>query len=370
MEVHMFTGMGIVEDQAKRFFGRLWEDTIGYLRLHEFLKLRAKAVLTRDPLKLSSVGAFWEGLLGDRFSAKLGRYQPVRDGDTVKLRGFLTEWAPKLPGQLWTSEGAGDLAEGLKRVEGQVRYGDGMYTILDPWGKRKVLNAGHGSVRLSRGTAGSDHFAYMALVDEEYWSCDYGIPMVVSEPVFREFQRHAEKGAPAVKSLEGIVRTGSDLPLSQLIPRAIGAELSNASVESLRLRPGLPRCYVHIVSPLSIKFQYNDSHPDITAWTMYAAKHHTSSSEPYGYSYMTLNPTVPGQHEEATKFLQHYARRHDGVQFVTDYDGVVPRLSAQIPLTRDPISRSKPAVKELVQGIDRWADRMIKKTRFRRRPNR
>jgi hypothetical protein len=360
--------MIVVQELAKKFFGCVWEDTFGYLRLHEFLKLRASAVASKRPLRISSAAEFWYGVLGDRFSTASIKYQPIRNGDIVKFHGgFLSEWVPKLPGQLWTAEGSAELARGLRSVEGIRRYGDYMYTILDPYGKSKVLNAGHGSVRLARSAIASDHFAYLALVDEDQWNCDYGVPIIVSRQVFEEFERHSRSGSPAIRSLEGVVRTGSDLPLSQLIPRAIGGELSKASEESLRLRPGLPRCYVHVVSPLSVKFLYNDSHPDITAWTMYAtrvAERTSRSREPrYGYTYATLNPLIRGAHEEAAQFLRHYARNHRGVRLITDYDGVVPRLAAEIPLTKDPISKASKAVKKLARGIDRWAKDVIGETR-------
>lgn len=359
----------IAQEQAKRFFGRIWEDTLGYFRLYEFLKLRAAAsVGRRRPVRVSSVAEFWHGILGDRFSSRSVNYQSVRDGDIVKFRsGFLTEWAPKLPGQLWTTEGAAELRRGLKFVEGTRQYGDEMYTILDPYGKQRVLNAGHGSVRLATAAKDSDYFAYIALVDEDQWNSDYGVPIVISRSVYDVFRHHATNGAPAIKSLEGVVRTGSDLPLSQLIPHAIGAELSKASEESLRLRPGLPRCYVHVVSPLSIKFLYNDSHPDITAWTMYATRAAASTGRSrnprYGYSYITLNPTIRGAHEEARIFLQHYAIDHGGIRLITDYDGVLPRLAAEIPLTKDPLSHVTGAVRRLTLGIDRWAEDVIERRR-------
>lgn len=357
----------IAQELAKRFFGCVWEDTLGYLRLHDFLKLRASGVVLKRPLRISSAAEFWYGILGDRFSTTSTRYQPIRNGDIVKFHGgFLTEWVPKLPGQLWTTEGSTELAKGLKSVEGVRRYGDQMYTILDPYGKSRVLSAGHGSVRLAKATTASDHFACLALVDQGQWNCDYGVPIIVSREVFNAFERYSQNGSPAIKSLEGVVRTGSDLPLSQLIPRAIGGELSKASEESLRLRPGLPRCFVHVVSPLSMKLLYNDSHPDITAWTMYAtraAERTSRAREPrYGYSYVTLNPLVHGAHDEAAQFLRHYATDHGGVRLITDYDGVVPRLAAEIPLMKDPISKAKGAVRKLAKGIDQWAEDVIHRT--------
>lgn len=349
----------MLEYQAKRFFGRVWEDTLGYLKLYEYLKLRLHAVSPSTTHKLLSVEEFWNGALGERFSGTRTEFRSLRDGDLVRFQsGFLTEWAPKLPGKLWTRTGSIDLAAGLKHVEGSRNYGGEMYCVLDPDGKRKVLDAGHGSVRIPRASGDSDHFAYMSLVDERHWNCDYGIPLVVSRPVFQEFIKHANLGSPAVGFMEGVVRIGSELPLSQTIPRAIGGELSKASEESLRLSPGLPRVYVHVVSPLSVKLLHNDSHPTITAWTMYSTN---STYIPYGYSYIPVNPLEKDAHERASAFLNSYAKDHGARSLVTDYDGVVPRLQSRIPMSRDPFSISELEVNKLFRGIDRWNKKVIER---------
>jgi len=98
----------------------------------------------------------------------------------------------------------------------------------------------------------------MSLTTADHWLCDYGIPVVVSKPVYREFQKYARDGAPWLKSIEGILHVNQDIPLAELIPKALGASLSPASQDTLRYRPSLPKCYIYISSPLSVKFTYND----------------------------------------------------------------------------------------------------------------
>ena len=129
---------------------------------------------------------------------------------------------------------------------------------------------------------------YMSLVDKDHWHCDLGIPVVVSRQVYDQFYTHAEYGAPWLRQVEGVLHLDEDLPFEMLVPRAIGARLSPESEATLRYRGGLPRCYVHIVSPLSVAPKFNDSHPSATAWTQYET---TRRRERYRYTYTMFDPS-------------------------------------------------------------------------------
>jgi hypothetical protein len=344
-----------VQEQAKRFFGRVWEDLIGYLGLYDFLKVRASSVLSSRTVCISSIAEFWHGVLGERCAEQTPRFQVIRDGDTLRLQNmFMTEWTPKVPGQIWTPDGRRNLMQGQERVESQkFTFNDGMYTVLDPEGKRLVLNAGRGTIRAARGLPAStpEAYAYMGIVDTSHWNCDYGIPLVVSKPVADLVAQYTTKGAPEVLRLEGVVRIEGPKLFDRIIPRAIGATLSPESEETLRYRPALPQCYIHVISPLSIRLAHNDSHPLITAWTMYSTD---NSKDAYGYTYTELDPTEKGAFEEAASFLQKYALEHGANRLVTDFDGVTSRLEAEIRIDKDPLHYSRPAVERLSQGVDRW----------------
>ena len=132
-------------EQAKKFFGQVWDDVLGYLRLYDYAKLKAKSALGAKKA-LASPSAFWVSILGDRFAGHdASGYCPLQDGDIVRFEDvFLTEWAPKLPGRIWTVDGMLDFAEGEKRIDRHQEFGDKVYAVLDPYGKMRVVMAGFG----------------------------------------------------------------------------------------------------------------------------------------------------------------------------------------------------------------------------------
>jgi hypothetical protein len=355
----------LINETGKKFFACLLEDIISYFRLYDYAKLKAKAFL--EPVKqINSVASFWYGLLGDRFVGDSSvNYIPLCDGNTVRVKDvFLSEWAPKLPGQIWTMDGVRDYTEGQKRIYGSFEFNDKLYEVLDPWGKFRVVSAGYGSVRINRNCGTKDNFMYMALVGKERWECDCGIPVVVSEAVFKEYQRFAEKGAPWIESAEGILHINEDLPFKEFVPKAIGSSLSPETESTLRYRPNLPKCFVHLVSPLSLIFRYNDSHPRATAWTIFntpdSMDHNGYGREEFRYTYASFNPSEKGSITEAVKFLQWYAEKFKSKGFVTDFDGQIPRLESRISIQSDPITRQRRQASKMVAECDKWISNLLK----------
>ncbi|MGA3280919.1 MAG: hypothetical protein ABSD50_08055 [Smithella sp.] len=342
------------KEAAKKVFGQIWDDVIGYLKLYDFLKLKVKTI-TGTSKAVSSINSFWYSMLKDRFAGEKGAaFWRLQNGDMLKFKKvFLTEWAPKLPGRIWTTEGIDALHHGQRQIDPNAKFNNKVssYDVLNPNGKAMVISAGFGSVRISHGRNDIDHYMYMSLVDEDNWRCDYGIPVVVSQSVYREYQKHCTTGAPYLKTIEGILHVHDELPFSELIPRAIGATLSSEAANSLRYRPNLPKCYLYIASPLSLKFTQNNSHPWATAWTMFQT---TLKHEPYRYTYTTFNPQSPESIDDAIKFIHWYVANYKGKKIITDFDGMVPRLDATIPISSNPLKSRKAKVKELLTGCDDW----------------
>ena len=340
------------KESANRFFGQVWDDLIGYLKIYDFLKLKAKRATGQSKM-IPSVSAFWYSILRDKLGVKnRPKFIHLRDGDVVRLKDiFITEWCPKVPGRIWTTEGLDEFHEGQKRIGRYVEFNKKIYAVLDPYGKEKVLSAGFGSIRINRRTRSPDHFMYMSLVDESNWLCDSGIPLVVSKPVYEKFLKYSERGAPWLKSIEGILHLNEDLPFEQLIPKSIGAKLSPEAEATLRYRPSLPRCYLHVVSTLSLKFTYNDSHPKATAWTLFETR---LRWERYRYTYTNFDPSHPESIDEAVSFINWYMHEYDGKKAITDFDGMVPRLDCEIPLTKNPLKANRSKVKKLLEDCDGW----------------
>jgi hypothetical protein len=125
----------LLEETKKRFLGSLLDDVLGYWRIYDRLKLKVLAQTGDKRVEFSTENEFWYSILGDRFSgSKPDRYINVRSGQVVRFKNcFASEWVPKLPGRLWTNEGAQDLKEGLRRVAHEFKEGDQVHVILDPY---------------------------------------------------------------------------------------------------------------------------------------------------------------------------------------------------------------------------------------------
>jgi len=347
---------------TKQFFGRLWDDFLGYFRVYDFIKLKT-AILTGRSVSIPSVESFWYSLLGDRFAGSQdSKYLRLRDGDVLKFKDiFLTDWAPKLPGQTWTIDSVEDFTEAQRHYNHYLEVNSHFYAVLSPESKKRVVEAGYGSIRIARRTRDSDHFMYMSLVSKDHWHCDLGIPVVVSRQVYEQFYKHAEHGAPWLRQVEGILHIDEDLPFRELVPKAIGAKLSTEAESTLRYRGGLPRCYVHIVSPLAVAPTYNDSHPSATAWAQFET---TRRREPYRFTYTMFDPCSHESTEAAVEFIKKYVAEYDGKQIITDFDAQRPQLDASIPLTRSPLKspEMKARVEHLVDNYDRWISQQLKRT--------
>jgi hypothetical protein len=340
-------------EQAMKFFGQVWDDVLGYLRLYDYAKLKARSALGAKKA-LASPSAFWASILGDRFAGQdASGYLPLQDGDIVRFDDvFLTEWAPKLPGRIWTVDGVVDFAEGQKRVHRYEQFGEKVYAVLDPYGKSRVVAAGFGTIRVRQGLGDADNYMYMSLTDEKDWSCDRGVPVVVSRSVYEEYKRYAANGAPWLKHIEGVLHVNQDLPFREIIPPAIGCALSPEAEATLRYRPHLPKCFMHVTSPLSVAFTHNDSHPRATAWTMFRTRRR---EEPLRYTYTAFDPSSKESIREAVKFLEWYMGEYGGKECITDFDGQTPRLASAIPPVDDPIRRKKKHVAAWIRSCDQWA---------------
>lgn len=134
------------------------------------------------------------------------------------------------------------------------------------------------------------------------------------------------------------------------------ATLSRETEEALCLRPNLPKAFIYVSSPLSMRLKKHDSHPLVTAWTMFETKQPRTK---YRYTYCIFDPSKPDNFDEATEFLKYYVRKYDGRKIITDFDGIVPRLEASIPLSSNPMKKHKKEAKDLIVSLDDWARKSL-----------
>ena len=310
-------------DTTKRhFFQKLVDDTFGYYRVYDTLKLRLNNVVNGQII-INSSREFWKKIIDN--------HPDIRNKQIIKLKDFfITEWVPKLPGQVWTEEGQQNLTEGLNHIEGFYSVSDKIYQVLGPIGKQKMISGGFGSVRI-KPTQNADYCCLLNLVHVDDWHCDYGIPVVVSKPVYEQFIRYREhEGSPWIEELTGILYLDEDAPNISKLSNAVGSKLDNETIEILSTQSNLRKAFIYVSSPLDLKIRYNGSCPDAIAWTLFKT---TIPTDPLRLTYAKFEPKKEESLLEAVGFINQYVANFDGDTMLTDFDGIQKRLIATSSLT-------------------------------------
>lgn len=319
----------MLSETKQFFFKRLIEDTIGYYRIYDFLKLRVRQASNQVRTFIDSE-TFWKAILQNEFRNPRNNEPTLQHNQIIKLRDFyLTEWVPKLPGRVWTREGDRNLIEGIQDVVGQVNIYNKVYEVLGPIGKNQMITGGFGTVRIKQ-RSDNDYCMLLNAVSVNDWHCDYGIPIIVSKPVYESFLRYSHnEGAPEIAELTGILYLNSGINQFQIISPAIGAHVNNELHDFLSDIPNLPKCFIYVSSPIDLKLRYNNSHPDAIAWTMFKTN---IAKEPLRLTYARFNPKNDESANEAVKFINDYVLGFDGVEILTDFDGQKRRLISKTTL--------------------------------------
>jgi len=312
----------MLDTTKKHFFQKLVDDTFGYYRVYDTLKLRLRSSIN-ETLTINSSKDFWSKIIDNS--------PEIKNKQVVKLKDFfVTEWVPKLPGQVWTEAGQQNLAEGIKDVEGYYSVYDKVYKVLGPIGKQKMISGGFGSVRI-KPTHNNDFCSLLNLVHVEDWHCDYGIPIVVSKPVYEQFIRYREhEGSPWIEELTGLLYLDESIPNINKVSNAIGAKLDNETIEILSTQTNLRKAFIYISSPLDLKIRYNGSCPEAIAWTLFKT---SLTAEPLRLTYAKFDPKKEESLLEAVSFINQYVARFDGETILTDFDGIQKRLLSTSSLT-------------------------------------
>lgn len=329
----------MINETKNFFFTRFLEDTLGYFSVYEFLKLKFKK-LKDDSVLFKTSKVFWETFL---FENRLS------SGQIIKLKDFyLSDYVPRLPGKLWTKESKEEQVSGYKEVIGTSL--DRSVNILSLEGKRKIIESGYGSVRLMPNQNGI-YCSLLSAVSVDNWFADAGIPIVVSKSVYDEFIRTSKNGAPWIEELEGILYTHRPLPLINNIPKAIGAKLSQETIDILTNSINLPKCFIYVPSTLNIKLKTNNTHPEVTAWTTFRS---TQSKDPLRYTYSSFNPNKKGGIEHSIEFINNYVRDFNGTEILTDFDGKIRRFNSKVDLSQRSELMNSPVYSEMLLIINDW----------------
>lgn len=334
----------MIDTAKKHFFQKFIDDTLGYYRVYDYLKLNLKGQLN-ETVEINTASEFWRKIYkNDR---------KYRHKQIVELKDFfISEWVPKLPGRVWTEDGERSLMEGLDDVQGYYSIFDKVIKVLGPVGKMKMMMGGYGSLRL-KPSINRDYCTMLNLIKVDDWHCDYGIPVVVSKAVYESFLRYRQhEGAPWVNKLKGMLYLDEDLPHIQKIPNAIGANLSAETIEILSEQPFLRKAFIYVSSPLDIDMKYNGSAPEATAWTLFKTR---IENEPLRLTYARFEPFREESIFEAVGFLNQYVTNFDGTTMLTDFDGVQKRLLSTSSLSdRKTMSLGQNGT---LKKIDNWINK-------------
>jgi hypothetical protein len=350
----------MITKPVKSFLGKIVEDFVTYLRLYDILKINAMKIFEQKN-QFENQEHFWANILIDSFVGNDNYdFFDLQNGQLVEFKDvYLTEWAPKLPGRIWTQEGHKNYIDGLNDKE--IRRIGGMpHEVLDRFGKEKVVSAGFGSIRINPTHESNDYFMHMSLVSKEQWHVDYGIPIIVSKKVYENFKRIAKDSCVWLDKVTGILNIQRDIPLRKFIPNAIGRDISNELKSALTQKPFLPKAYVYLPI-LDTKLRYNNTHPNCTAWTTFQ---NDRNDFDYAYTYTLFKPSVKDSIQEAVGFIESYIKSYGGGKIITDFDGIVPRLNSIINLTGNPMIQQSDISVKLLTDMDNWVKTSYNRKRY------
>lgn len=342
----------------KNIISRILEDVVNYFKVYDFLKIKAKQYQAPKIL-VKSEAEYWFNILGDNcFQTQNLNYYDFEDGQIIEFKDFfLTDWCPKIPGNLWTKESQRIIKDSTGKATNILQINNELFYTFHPFEKKRLVTAGYGSIRVNPSENNPDNYMLMSMVSPgNYWHTDYGIPVVVSKNVYEEWKKYSAKGAPWIESCEGILIRDRNIPISKLIPDALGAKLPPELEDALTLRPNLPKCFIYFPSKLNLKFRYNDSHPKATAWTLFES----NQSDLLQYTYIGFTPYKKEEENNAISFINEYVKNYNGKKILTDFDGILPRLEAEISLQNDPLIASKKQCRSILKKVDEYDKKLSK----------
>lgn len=318
----------MLNETKQHFFKKLIEDTIGYYRIYDFLKVKVTATINKVSTFTTSEN-FWKAILQGDFRERHNEISLENNQIVVLKDFFLTEWTPKLPGRVWTSDGDINLIDGMQDIVGCANIFDRIYEVLGPLGKSKMISGGFGTVRIKQ-RVNSDYYMLLNAVSVNDWHCDYGIPIVVSKAVYERYIHYSyNQGSPWIEELKGILCLNSHIDGNDLITSSIGAKLDNETRDLLSDIPNLQKCFIYVSSPLDVKIRFNNTHPEAIAWTMFRTEIPT---EPLRLTYARFNPIEEESVKEAVNFINSYVLEFNGTEILTDFDGQKRRLISKTNL--------------------------------------
>ncbi len=335
--------MGLAEDGLKKTLGTL----IDYLSLHKYVALRIEKLrgVSKEFYKEED---FWKAALGS-VAFRTISIEPLPEGAIITLKGFqITEWVPVNPGRYWTEPGTAYRYEA--REHRDLIYFSQPQPMLayDPDGKTYMMLGGMGTVKPKpqrfRPIGSPESAPYSLLCATSSGYCWSGIPILVSDTVYRSFRRPLRQQKKVEADIVGIYQTNPVLP-EDLVLSARGEKISNRAKQLITECCGIPQNVIVVESVLNIKKRISEIPIKAVAWTLFQGIK-PDNTEFYSFTYHTFNPQDEVSHNIARNFILNYFFHFGGKRILTDYDENRPWFSV---FTKKDIEESDRFRKEMAK---------------------
>lgn len=334
---------------------------LGHLHLWTWFDQEVTALLSgRQTSHFDSVCSFWDGVFNES----------LRPGGRITFRNcFLTEWIPRSPGLAWYMDRAGELPQWYgDEILSSVRKGAGF--ALESSADTSAQEP-FGVVRLAFSESRTN-YAALSLTTADSWSCDLGVPVIVSSAVYNAFIKARLHGNAVEGTIQGVLKAGPIPGLHPDLPKSLGSEINESFLRQVYHPGGYPSVYIELVSPLDVKFRTHGTHPPGSLWAITRQTHtaqvtHYAGSdsvpprvtvrpcEPWT-SYVLLTATAEIHEPDAIRaHVKNFGaglsftlsdvphggrgpRDHVGVDVLTEFDARSRYFKTAIPIERQPWS--------------------------------
>ena len=279
--------------------------------------------------------------------------EELRPGDRIRFKeAFVTEWVPLKPGQVWCDtkyqeRSASDEShlETLRKGEEFTTYG-----VCESSKDFPPL----GVVRIPLGQDRLRHAA-LSLTTVDSWCCDLGVPLVVSESVYRAFVERKVRSSVAEASIEGVLHA-EQIPL--LHPehlKQLGSQITDEFLTALATPSAMPSVYIEVTTPFDIAFRAHNSHPPGCMWAIERVEYNVplgGQRDSVLYEYLTTMAALHDRNDIRGKVnafkmgspvyeeelinenYRHPAKK--SIEVLTEFDAQNHYFDAKVPLIATP----------------------------------
>jgi hypothetical protein len=98
--------------------------------------------------------------------------------------------------------------------------------------------------------------------------------LVVSESVYDAFLRRQLASRVTEATIDGILHFAQVPLLHPDLLKSIGSQIDSEFLATLPIPNNLPQIYIHVASPLDVRFRFHNSHPPGCIWAIERSIHH------------------------------------------------------------------------------------------------